>query len=400
VLAYGVFISNPNILYLQATPMTEMVLLVFLILSTYYFLLFLQDDKEIKFLVVSALFGFCASISRYEGWFLVVVEAGIIIFYYLKKKKWARLQGMLLLFSTAAFLGIFLWFLWDFLILGDPLYFTNSQFSAKSQQQTWLSHGQLPAYHNIILSLLYYLVTAMANAGTTVFILSAIGLFWYFCFEKNRQKDMIILVLLVPFIFYVVTLYIGQSVIFIPDLTPANYSWSLFNVRYGVIMLPAVVLFLGYLFYRSDSYIKVCIVGLICIQNFFFYNGTIKIITYEDGVRGLSHARRPDAENWMKDNYTNGLVLLDDYARTISIIRSGVPMQDIIYIGNHPYWDESLTAPEKYAKWIVMQKNDEVWKHVYEDKTTQARLYKYFKKVYTSNEILIFERNDTKLSRQ
>jgi hypothetical protein len=40
-----------------------------------------------------------------------------------------------------------------------------------------------------------------------------------------------------------------------------------------------------------------------------------------------------------------------------------------------------------------MQKDDEVWKHLYDDPKVQGRLYKYFSKAYTSPEILIFKRN-------
>ena len=122
--------------------------------------------------------------------------------------------------------------------------------------------------------------------------------------------------------------------------------------------------------------------------------GYSPIISYTDGISGLSSAKKPNAEVWMKKNYDKGLVLIDDYARTISIIRSGIPMQNIIYIGNKPYWEESLKEPEKYATWIVMQKNDDVWKNIYEKSNIRGRLYKYFKKVYTSPEILIFKKND------
>ncbi len=39
-----------------------------------------------------------------------------------------------------------------------------------------------------------------------------------------------------------------------------------------------------------------------------------------------------------------------------------------------------------------MQKNDAVWVHIYENIAIRGRLYKYFNKVYTSSEILIFKR--------
>jgi hypothetical protein len=96
----------------------------------------------------------------------------------------------------------------------------------------------------------------------------------------------------------------------------------------------------------------------------------------------------------MKQNYDGGLVLLDDYARTMSIIRSGIPMQNVIYIGNKPYWEESLQNPDKYARWIVMQKDDAVWTSLINDKVIEGRLYATFQKVYTSPEILIFRRQE------
>ena len=69
-------------------------------------------------------------------------------------------------------------------------------------------------------------------------------------------------------------------------------------------------------------------------------------------------------------------------------------MKDVIYIGNKPYWDESFIDPEKYARWIVMQKDDAIWKNIYEQPEANAKLFKYFNKVYTSENILIFRRID------
>jgi hypothetical protein len=84
---------------------------------------------------------------------------------------------------------------------------------------------------------------------------------------------------------------------------------------------------------------------------------------------------------------------MDDYARTVSIVRSGIPMHEVIYIGNKPYWEESFYQPEKYATWIVMQKEDQVWKAINDNRIIRNRMYKYFSKVYTSPDILIFKRN-------
>jgi hypothetical protein len=138
-----------------------------------------------------------------------------------KRAEWTRLEGTFFLFSSIAFLGIILWLLWGFVIVGDPLYFTNSQFSAKSQQNNWLARGELPAYHNPVQAVLYYTFTTMGNVGILVFFVSVVGFMAYVLNKQEKNRLIISLLFLVPYIFNVVTLVMGQSVIFIPSLTPA-----------------------------------------------------------------------------------------------------------------------------------------------------------------------------------
>lgn len=400
-----IFVTNPNILYMQTTPMTELPLITFFIISTYFFFKFLLKDTDYLSLIFAAFFGLCASLSRYDGWFLVGTEAGVIGLYYILReflkggfhfKKQAGfiklLEGQTILFSTLAFLGIALWLLWDLLILGDPLYFTHSQFSANAQQQSWLARGELPAYKNLLVSFLYYFVTVDANSGFIIFLLGAVGLIVYLIRERKLTSYLLLLLFFVPFIFNIITLFMGESVIFIPTLTPASYQWRLFNVRYGMLMIPTLAFLIGFLAYKT-RYFKPLIVVCLVIQLFLFGSGYQSVVTLQDGTSGLSASKQPDAQHFLATHYDHGLVLLDDYARTISIIRTGIPMQDIIYVGNKPYWEISLKEPEKYATWVVMQKDDTVWDSIYDNPATQARLYKYFQKVYTSPTILIFKRD-------
>jgi hypothetical protein len=390
-----VFLFNPNIQYLQSTAMTELPLILFFTMSSYFFIKYLKTQK-LKSLLLAALFGCFAALCRYDGWFLIAFEAGVIIlqglFY---RYDWHKIEGLVVIFSTLAGFSVILWLLWGQLILGNAFYFTQSEFSAHAQQVAWLAKGQLPAYHNLPLAFLYYFVTVMANCGTAIFFVALIGLIIFLKDKTQKLRFFMTLLMLIPFIFYVVTLYIGQSVIFIPHLTPVGYEWRLFNVRYGTMMIVPLAYFVGYIFSKIKNVAKLLFFLLLIFQFGLYITGYTSVITLDDGVIGLSHSKRPDAETFMKTHYDNGLVLMDDYARTISIIRSGVPMQNIIYIGNKPYWEESLATPEKYAKWIVMQKSDAVWKSIYDNPEIQSRLYKYFQKAYTSPEILIFKRIET-----
>ena len=60
----------------------------------------------------------------------------------------------------------------------------------------------------------------------------------------------------------------------------------------------------------------------------------------------------------------------------------------------HTAAEAAALHPEAYARWIVMQRNDAVWNAIYENPAVQAELFKYFNKVYTSNDIYIFKRID------
>lgn len=407
-----VFIANPNILYLQSTPMTELTLIVFFVLSTYYFIRFIEDQDDLVALIAAAIFAFCAALSRYDGWFLVCAEAGIIGLLYFpwhrvprswkefkagfNRELWDKLEGRLILFGSIAFFGIALWLLWDWIILGDPLYFTHSVFSAKSQQNSWLARGELPAYQDVGTSLLYYLVTAMSNIGVLVFLVATVGMIWFAVKSTNKHRFYILLVLFVPFIFNVVTLFLGQSVIFIPHITPVDFEWRLFNVRYGAMVVPLAAICAAYLFYKVSWKSKAFLVALFVAQFGLYTIGYSKVISMDDGIEGLSSfiAKIPDAQYWFAKNYDEGLVLVDDFARAMSIIRTPVPMKNVIYIGNKPYWEDSLVTPEKHATWIILQKDDAIWKSLIDDPYRQGQLYKYFVKQYTSEEILIFRRND------
>jgi hypothetical protein len=406
-VAFIAFVTNLNMLYMQATPMTELSLILFMLLSTYYFVRYLSEGRTYP-LVLAGIFGFLASISRYDGWFLVLLEGLLIVLYRFPYRTFMknlmerkitlfaflteRGEGEAILFATVALIGIIGWFIWGFVILGDPLYFTNSQFSAKSQQQGFFQRGELPAYHNLPLATLYYLVTTLGVSGVMVFLLTVAAVIVFLHDKSVKYRWYILALLMAPFFFNVITLFLGQSIIFIPHITPVGFQWRLFNVRYGLLMIPMMAVLIGYLFSRVKTFGRWLIVAMLFINLALYGVGYARVITYDDGVTGLSHSSHPDAEHWLSQHYDGGLVLLDDYARTMSIIGSGVPMQDIVYVGSHAYWDEALVAPERKMRWIVMQKGDVVWTTLYDDPKMQGDVYKYFKKVYTSDTILIFER--------
>src|SRR5579883_2976755 len=67
-----VFILNPNILYLQATPLSEMVLLASMTAAGYYFVTWAKDGNT-RHLIFAAVCTFLATMARYDGWALFLI---------------------------------------------------------------------------------------------------------------------------------------------------------------------------------------------------------------------------------------------------------------------------------------------------------------------------------------
>src|SRR5581483_1807071 len=110
------FILNPNVLYLQTTALSEIVLIATLTASSYYFLAWAQEDR-LNDLIKAAVATFLATLARYDGWFLFVVFLILIVLVgLLKRQRRARIEGNLILFGTMGGIGIVLWLSWCYLI--------------------------------------------------------------------------------------------------------------------------------------------------------------------------------------------------------------------------------------------------------------------------------------------
>jgi hypothetical protein len=114
-----------------------------------------------------------------------------------------------------------------------------------------------------------------------------------------------------------------------------------------VKMIPFFAIFIGYLFSSVRTLGRSLLVGVLIVQSLLFVIGFSTVLAWQDGYSGLSSAtaKMPDAQFWLAKNYDYGLVLTDDYARTISIIRTPIPMDQIIYIGNKPHWLNDRMLP-------------------------------------------------------
>lgn len=355
-----IFALNLNILYLQSTAMTELLLLATMTIASYEFLLW-YDSNKLEYLLRSGFWIMLSTLIRYDGWFLFFFTAMLVILKGFQLSNWKvmkslqRSEGMFILFCSLAGLGIFLWVIWNWAIFGDPLYFAFGEFSAHAQQSQLEEAGVLQTKGDLFLSAKMYWFALAYNTVTSTVLLGLAGAIALWTDSSvSRNKKIALTALLAPLLFNIIALYLGHSVLFIQGIS--GNSW--FNVRYGIMMMPSIAVFGGYLVHRMQAW-KIPIIGLfLFISIFHFVNGDA--VTIDDGRVGSSQKNVSEVSGWLNQNASNkdGFVLISAASHDAIIFSSDMPMKKFIHEGTGLYWENAIQAPDRWARWIVLRTND------------------------------------------
>lgn len=356
-----VFAANLNILYLQSTAMTELGLIGTTMAASYFILLWYTRNK-LSFLLLSALFVMLSTLIRYDGWFLFFFVSLMLFVSAWKSGGYRKAEGTFVLFATLAGFGVFLWLLWNLLIFGDPLYFAFGPYSAHAQQNDLAAAGVLLTKGSWFLSVKMYFYALAYNTDTFVLILGAIGAGIFFFDKKlDSRARFASLALFAPLLFNILALYLGHSVLFIQGLS--GDTW--FNVRYGILMMASVAVFVGYLVHRAVSVRPVLIGALLFVL--FFQFSSQDAVTIDDGRTGASQKNVTEVAAWLRDNAgpQKGYILISAASHDSVIFSSGLPMKRFIHEGTGPYYESAIESPDNWARWIVMRSNsdsDSTWR--------------------------------------
>lgn len=349
-----VFAFNTNILYMQSTAMTELLLLSTMTVGAYELMMWHKEETIFR-LVKAAFWIMLSTLIRYDGWFLFAFAVVLVFYHTIKKYGYKTAEGVVVLFVTLGGFGIFLWFLWNQMIFKDALYFAFGPYSAEAQQQQLEQAGVLATKHNLPFSIQTYLYALIYNSGFFSFLLATLGMLFLW-FDKKIDKNIRIAtsLLLAPFLFNILALYLGHSVLFVQGLS--GDTW--FNVRYGLMMMPSIAIFVGYLLHRLKSFHLV----LFCLLFFstFFMFTSHDAVTIDDARVGASSKNVSEVSGWLADHATNenGYVLISVASHDAIIFSSGLPMSKFIHEGTGQYWDLATAHPEKWVRWVIMRTND------------------------------------------
>src|ERR1700674_5448809 len=143
--------------------------------------------------------------------------------------------------------GPLLWLAYNAAVYRNPLEFANGPYSAQAIAQTSATIN--PAAGSMYAGAAYFLKAAQVNVAEKMWLerlwlaLAGVGLLAMRADWKRRWPT---LLLAIPIPFYALSLAYGGVPIFVPPWWPFSH----YNVRYGLQLLPAMVVFgaLGFLF--------------------------------------------------------------------------------------------------------------------------------------------------------
>ncbi len=386
-LAAIIYATNPNLVYLQATAMTEPLYLALFIWAVVYFHKFVRESGKpggAPPAASSALVkcGIClaaACLTRYDGWFLAVAMsvAAIVLAMQAKEPEHARRNGLRKFILLAAAAPV-LWLAYNAIVYRNPLEFANGPYSAKAIEQRSPAATH-PGTHDLQTAFSYFLKAAELNlaAGNwqKIWILLALagalgGLSW----KRIRGQLWPVLLLWVPSAFYALSIAYGGVPIFMPVWWPFSY----YNVRYGLELLPAFAVFVALAVYfvaelaqrRALKFLSAAAV-LIFVTASYASIGRDPVCLGEAVVnsRGRIAVERELAD-FMKALPPDSTLLMYLGNHVGAIQQAGVPLRRVINEGNHRtwkqptdqdgLWERALADPAKYADFVIAFEGDAV----------------------------------------
>jgi hypothetical protein len=379
---------NPNMLYMQSTPMTELLMFATMMGAVYGLLRWVQTDLDDRYHVIYLLGGgasaLACALTRYEGWTLAVTLTAVVAYCSLFRSglrtglrrdflrtNWQLTEGQVLGFGILGATGPLAWMAWNWTIEGSPLAFQTGTFAKPSN---WVDSGE-KASHHLWIALRSYEIATADTVTVPVAVLALAGLAVCLWRKRLSASSMPLLSLLVMFPMFVATLYKGQR-----PLHVWEYYHSFYNVRFGLVMLLPAALLAGYLVAEAMDWagrmrgswralavavpaVVLAVIGAQSGAQLLAGN----IVTLEEPLAANaapSAVSASVAAGWLRAHYHGGLVLMESYGNEQVAYASHVPLQNQVYEGSYRLWVPALAHPGYHEiAWVVMHvsSQDEVY---------------------------------------
>jgi len=393
-----IYAANPNLIYLQATAMTESLYLALFIWSVVYFSEFVKSMEDGRLarrgnhkaskenyspkMASSSLMkcGLCltaACLTRYDGWFLGAVVCVAAMGVVLKTKAFDQtLHRTLVKFVLLAAVAPALWLVYNALVYRNPLEFANGPYSARAieKKSTATTH---PGSHDLPVAFSYFLKSAELNmaAGRLQKLWIAVlllGIAAVLIFNRRAWPQ---LLLGIPIPFYMLSIACSGVPLYVPTWWP----FSLYNVRYGLQLLPffsaMIAVFTCLLFRRAlNKSLKITVASAAAILVVASYASAWRAqpVSFQEAwinSRSRIAFETSLASNLQKLPHDSSLLMyLGNHVGALQ--RAGIPLRRTINEGNHrPWkapidseglWERALANPSQHVDYVIAIRGDSV----------------------------------------
>jgi len=378
-LALAFFALNPNLLYLQTTAMTEPLFVCEMVWVAVWLVEWraaLDEDpgKARRLLGWIAAVLVAAVFTRYDGWAMTMAAwTGIGVVLLRRGELRQRAFWLASLFVIAAPVA---WFIYNAAAFGDWLYFLRGPYSAKAIEIRTSVPGfpPHPGWHNPWVAFLFYMRAAELDAaaaawGNTMLTVSLLGTAWAWFAARGRAFGWALL-LWFPAAFYAYSVAWGSVPIFLPVWWP--FSW--YNTRYGMELLPALALGLGFFAQfaiaaarefkpRWAKYAAALLFALVALNAGQMLRE--RAVVYVEGTANID-ARRPydmeipPALRALLADRPGGVVLMVTSVYPEIVAQTGIPLRQTINESDLEVYRDALKGPAAHAALVVAFDGDEV----------------------------------------
>lgn len=354
---------NPNLLYMQTTAMSETTSICAFVIAIYYAHQLTQGHRAAD-IVKCATAVAAGTLIRYENWVVAIVLLPMLAYAAWRYKGRLLAEAWAILYAMLAFVGCAGWILYNAIIFHDPLL---SFFYGQTSHSYYANTPDLllPARHHPLVAFEMYGYTVVGTTGWLLVALAIVGLILFVGRFRGRFA-LPVLLSLAPFGFYWLVMTAGANTESLPEFGMGSY----YNVRFGLMMIPAVGLFLSFvvIMVRIQWRTPVLVVTLIAILGSSVIGTTMETpFVLREAQREASAVAGPESESqlqgdteaqWFVSQYRGGNVLVA-YVNNSSFMFSLLTKHDFadrafITDANGSQFDAALEHPQTSVTWIVM----------------------------------------------
>lgn len=353
VAGTAVMALNPNLLYLQSTPMTEPLALMCL-LGLLYFLVRFHESQRTRDALYAGVCALAGTLTRYELWW-VLPFASVFVLIRGGAARW-RSAAVFALVSGA---GPAWWLGQNWYFYGDALEFWRGEWSARAIYQRSLDRGmaRYPGDGDWMKAARYYLEAARLCAGLPLFWLSLAGL----VAALKKYWAAAAFVLLAP-LFYVVSMHSSGTPVFVPQLWPFSY----YNTRYGIAWLAVAALgsaALAALAPRRWRGWSAAAIVAAAISPWLMNREPQAWICWKESEVNSDSRRRMagEAAGFLAPRYRAGAGILLSFGDLTAVLRqAGIPVRESLHVDDGLEFHAAVARPDLFLReeWVLCTPGD------------------------------------------